>query len=183
MTTTTYPNIVDWAAYPYDGSVLSTLKLPTSAYVVGVSRGSPETERCPDWKICEGSTSTVHSAIVVSTDGNLNALPSSAIAFSYNSHLACGRSTSQACTGLLCGQPAAARRTDNALVDWWSCGGPNCDAVGGNWVLACASSSSCMVTVADSDIYIVNTPPAIQSLVVEDGPDVDLGHAVANVSL
>src|SRR5215831_14825787 len=180
MTTATYNNIVNWAAYPYNGTVLSTLRLPTSPYVVAVSRGSLETQRCPSWQICEGSTSTVHSAILVATDTTLSALPSTTSAFNYDSHLPCGRLTSQACMGLLCGQPAVARRTDNAVADWWTCGGPNCNTVGGNWVLACRSSSNCTVTVADSDAYLVNIPPAIQSQIVADGPDIDLGHALAN---
>ncbi|HME90523.1 MAG TPA: hypothetical protein VKE49_03815, partial [Myxococcaceae bacterium] len=155
----------------------------TSPYAVAVSRGSLETQRCPSWQICEGSASAVHSAILLAHDANLNLLPSTTTSFSYNSNLACGRLTGQTCMGLLCGQPAAAKRPDNALVDWWACAGSGCNTPDGNWQLTCASSSTCTVSVADSDVYLVNTPPGIRSRIQQDGPNIDLSYALANAAL
>jgi hypothetical protein len=183
MQTATYSNVVNWSVAPYDGSALDQLTLPTSAYKVAVSRGSLETQRCPSWQLCEGSSSPPHNAFLLSQDANLNLLPSTTTAFSYNSRLPCGKATSQACMGLLCGQPAVARRADKALADWWSCAAPACDTAGGHWQLACASSSSCTVSVADSDVYLVNTPPSVRSKILLDGPDIDVGQAVAKAGL
>src|ERR1700682_2532504 len=118
-----YPNVVDWSAFPYNGQALRSLRLPTSSYKVAVSRGTLETQRCPSWHLCSAQTGS-HDAFLLPYDGSWSLLPSSAVAFRYNSLLPSLRTgVGPAAMGFLCGQPVAASRSDGSSADWWVCAG------------------------------------------------------------
>jgi len=182
-----YGRIVDWAIPPYNGqtSTLRPIRLPTSPYKIAVARGSNETQRCPSWDLCEGSTKIgPHSAILLPYDGNWTLLPSNATVFGYDSRLPCTRDgLSEACKAFLCGQPAVAHRGDNSPVDWWVCAGDNCGAGGGGWQQACQDSSTCVITMSDQDVYVVSVPVTLRNEINADGINIDLDWCVVNAGL
>jgi hypothetical protein len=174
-----YPNVVDWSAFPYNGQALRSLRLPTSSYKVAVSRGSLETQRCPSWHLCSTQTGS-HDAFMLPYDASWNLLPSTAVAFTYNSLLPSSRvGVATAAMGFLCGQPVAARRVDSAKADWWICAGAACNTSAGSWQPACENTSACTISMSDQDLYVVSVPPSPPA----DPTRQELGWAVKNAGL
>jgi len=176
-----YTKIINWSASPYDGSKTSTYTLPTSKYKVAANLGNLENSRCPTWQLCSSGRTGLHRTVLLPYDASWNLLPATATKFAASPYTACAaQPRGEACKQLLCGSAAAVSTADGSAVDWYQCSGPNCDSYYGSWTLTCQNQSSCTVSMADQDTFIVSLPTSLEAQVAADGVSADLGWTVAN---
>jgi len=173
-----FSSVIDWSAN-LDGSVAKVAKLFTGDYRVAVNLASIETERCPSWNLCEGSTQTgAHDAALFALDSDQTLL-SGAVRFSYSSKLPCSPGNAgNLCQGFLCGEPVAMASSDGLSGDWWLCSGDNCATSGDNWQLACRNQTDCVITMADTNLIVVRMPSAVRSQYLAN--PTNLSNAYAN---
>jgi hypothetical protein len=127
---------------------------------VAINLGSQETQRCPTWNLCDGSTQSPNSAWLLALDANGVVIPG-ALGFSYDSHIACPDVNGiRQCQGFLCGMPIAVQSNDGVAGDWWLCSGSECAASADNWELVCPNQTACVTTMANDDTVVVRVPVA-----------------------
>ncbi len=174
-------NIVNWSASPYDGSRTAGFNLPRTNFKVAANLGNLENQRCPTWTLCTSGRTGLHRTVLIPYDASWHMLPATTTRFASLPYTACATQPhGEACKELLCGSAASVSTADGSSVDWYQCSGPDCDAGAGTWNLTCQNQSSCTVSMADQDTFIVSLPVSLEAQVAADGVSADLGWAVAN---
>ncbi|HKD39892.1 MAG TPA: hypothetical protein VKB87_06325, partial [Myxococcaceae bacterium] len=176
-----YANIINWSASPYNGTKTSSYTLPRSSYKVAVNIGNLENSRCPTWQLCTSGRSGTHRTVVIPYDSYWNQLPATAVQFLNSPYTACPtQAKGEACKQLLCGSATQLNTADGSYLNWYTCSGPYCDTYYGSWQLTCQNQKNCKIAMADQDTFVLAMPLALQAQIDADGWSNDLGWATIN---